>query len=358
MSSSSSPCSIEVRRPVRIQEGKERPIYCIAWSKDKRRLANKQLSAPFFAAVGGRFLSLYSNDEQEQDEGNVETIQLFQSYRDNDVKEDFYACVFAGRSAVNAILPEKTLASDDNGNVEHVDDNSAATPNASDDDDDDDVDNNNNHDTNDDASKHALHAHLVFKTPSTRQRGAFHHWPLADVTGDGAQLLCVAGKSGVIKVLDPVQCQFISFLLGHGDEIYDLKVAPNDENLLLSASKDRSCRVWNLKTGGCIAILKGTVYAHKDAIVSIAWQPKAQMIATASLDTTVKLWKTSTGVPLRETIRQSHVDAEAYKEKRLQRVVDPLVVAIPDFSSTTLHMQGVDWCVSCFVLCNDADLWC
>lgn len=313
----SSPCTIEVRRAIKIQESRERPIYCIAWSKDRRRLQPQGSRAPFFAAVGGRCVSFYSHDEQ--DDGKGEAIELFQSYKDNDRKEDFYTCVFAGRSAVNGIMPE-TQHDSSNDAAEAVPSSSPSPP--------------------------ALDPNLVYSTPSTRERGAHHYWPLAGITGDGAQLLCVAGKSGVIKVLDPVQCQFISFLLGHGDEIYDLKVAPPDEHLLISASKDRSCRIWNLHTGGCVAILKGTKYGHNDAIDSVAWHPKAELIATASLDTTVKLWKASTGVPLREAIRQSHVDAQAFKEKRLQRVVDPLVVAVPHFSSSQLHMKGVDWYVS------------
>lgn len=306
----SSPCTIEALKATKIQESNKRPIYCVDWAEDKRLLRDDggDKRVPFFASVGGRGIKLYShNDHACADGAQEQTIELFQSYKDCDCKEDFYTCVFAGRSAVNGVMPDKQQSN------------------------------------NDPVEDPILDRNLVYEIPSTLGMDSFRYWCLAGITGNGAQLLCVAGRLGVIKVLDPIQSKFIGFLTGHGDEIYDLKVSPLDETTLASASKDRSFRLWNLKTGACVAIFKGYLEAHRDAVVSLAWHPKAEWIASSSLDTTVKLWKINTGTPVYQAIRQSHKDALAWKEEHLKRTIDPIVVSTPQFSSDKLHMHGVDW---------------
>jgi polycomb protein EED len=64
---------------------------------------------------------------------------------------------------------------------------------------------------------------------------------------DGPQLLCVAGTGAIIKVIDTCRRMLFATLSGHGDDIYDLRFSPIDEWILLSASKDESLRMWNVK---------------------------------------------------------------------------------------------------------------
>ena len=125
---------------------------------------------------------------------------------------------------------------------------------------------------------------------------------------DGPQLLCVAGRRGVIKVLDTVRRTLLLTLSGHGDEIYDLKFSPVQEErswLLLSASKDESVRLWNVKTATCVAIFAGHA-AHRDSVLHLSWHPLATQFASCGMDTSVKIWSL-TDPQIQTAIDNSHI---------------------------------------------------
>ena len=66
------------------------------------------------------------------------------------------------------------------------------------------------------------------------------------------------------------------------------------DGILISASRDRTIKLWHLKTGESIRTLEG----HSGAIYAIAISPDGQTIASASEDKTVKLWHLETGALL------------------------------------------------------------
>ena len=226
-------------------------------------------------------------------------MNLLKVYADNDTWEDFFCCTFGGRSAVKCSLRQPEG------------DNSPDTES-------------------------------ILETPTPKTGKAYQKWPLADCTGDGANLLCVGGKTGVIKVLDLFQQKYIGFLFGHGDEVLDLKVCPTDEHVLASASNDKSFRLWNLKTGTCVAIFSGP-FAHADFVVSLDWHLTGTFIVSGSMDTTVKIWYTGPGSTVEESICQSHKDEDMWLKEKMMRVVEPLVVVVPLFSSEDIHFHCVDW---------------
>lgn len=82
-----------------------------------------------------------------------------------------------------------------------------------------------------------------------------------------------------------------AILDGHRDAVLACAFCPQGE-LLLTASVDRTARIWDA-SGSCRAVLSG----HQDAILEAVWSPDGQRILTISSDKTARLWSRS-GEPL------------------------------------------------------------
>ena len=79
-------------------------------------------------------------------------------------------------------------------------------------------------------------------------------------------------------------------LIGHRNDIYDLKFNPQDKNILLSASKDFSIRIWNVKNSLQIAILGGPK-GHSADVLSVDWHLSGDYIVSSGIDNCIKIWK-------------------------------------------------------------------
>jgi WD40 repeat protein len=74
-------------------------------------------------------------------------------------------------------------------------------------------------------------------------------------------------------------------LTGHTDEITSLAWSP-DAPLLATASKDSTVRLWT-EAGAEVAILAG----HTNWAVSLAWSPDGKWLASGSADGTARIWR-------------------------------------------------------------------
>ncbi len=78
---------------------------------------------------------------------------------------------------------------------------------------------------------------------------------------------------------------------GHSKEIRDVALSP-DERLAASASIDTTARIWDIETGQTLHVLEG----HPTYVLGLAFSPDGKILATAS--ETVRLWDVETGALL------------------------------------------------------------
>ncbi|KAH6883935.1 putative wd40 protein [Thelonectria olida] len=89
------------------------------------------------------------------------------------------------------------------------------------------------------------------------------------------------------------QCQQI--LEGHKRSVQSVAFSP-DGTLMATASDDRTVRLWRSNDGACMQELKG----HEDSVTSVAFSPDGTLVASASLDRIVRLWRSNDGACVRE----------------------------------------------------------
>jgi len=79
-------------------------------------------------------------------------------------------------------------------------------------------------------------------------------------------------------------------LRGHTGGVFNVAFSP-DGARLVSASADRTLRVWDVESGKELMTLRG----HDESALSVAFSPDGTRIASVSEDRTVRLWDAATG---------------------------------------------------------------
>jgi WD40 repeat protein len=151
-------------------------------------------------------------------------------------------------------------------------------------------------------------------------------------------IIVMGGETNIIRVfsfrihitnIDNYEIMEFKTLIGHRDSINDLKINPIYNDLVLSASKDNSVRVWNYLLGTQLAIFAGKE-GHEVMVLSIDWHFTGKTFCSGGGDR-IRIWELS-----KELIEIN----ENYEDKN-KDVKLPLLCPFPIYS-IDIHCSYVD----------------
>ncbi|KAI9741337.1 MAG: protein with putative role during mitosis [Cirrosporium novae-zelandiae] len=127
----------------------------------------------------------------------------------------------------------------------------------------------------------------------------------------GGTLLASCSSDLTIKLWDPSdEYKNIRTLPGHDHSVSCVRFipsgaagAPSSSNLLVSASRDKSLRVWDVTTGYCVKTLRG----HVDWVRDVAPSFDGRWLASVGNDMVPRLWDSNTGEVKATFLGHEHV---------------------------------------------------
>lgn len=112
------------------------------------------------------------------------------------------------------------------------------------------------------------------------------------------QLLLATGlNNGRIKIWDVYTGKLLLNLMDHTEVVRDLTFAPDGSLILVSASRDKTLRVWDLKDdGNMIKVLRG----HQSWVYCSAFSPDSSVLCSVGAGKAVFLWNMDTYTMIRK----------------------------------------------------------
>ena len=109
----------------------------------------------------------------------------------------------------------------------------------------------------------------------------------AEIRRDG-RIMVVGDESGTIQVFDVGSRSILKTWKEHKQPVWVSKFSPSEPTALMSASDDRTVRLWDLPSQDSVT----TFIGHHDYVRSAAFMPgqASSLLASGSYDQTVKIW--------------------------------------------------------------------
>jgi WD40 repeat protein len=111
---------------------------------------------------------------------------------------------------------------------------------------------------------------------------------------DGKRIV-TASYDRTARIWDAATGREIMQLSGHTDRLRSASFSP-DGRYIVTGSHDKTARIWDATTGQQIRVLTG----HTDGVRSAEFSPDGSRVVTASYDQTARVWDVATGKQLQE----------------------------------------------------------
>jgi platelet-activating factor acetylhydrolase IB subunit alpha len=127
----------------------------------------------------------------------------------------------------------------------------------------------------------------------------------------GGTLLASCSSDLTIKLWDPSdEYKNIRTLPGHDHSVSAVRFvpsgaagSPSSGNLLVSASRDKSLRIWDVSTGYCVKTIRG----HADWVRDVSPSFDGRFLLSAGNDQTARIWDATSGEPKATLLGHEHV---------------------------------------------------
>jgi WD40 repeat protein/serine/threonine protein kinase len=116
--------------------------------------------------------------------------------------------------------------------------------------------------------------------------------PSAAYSPDGTRIV-TASADKTARIWDAHTGTQLAVLFGHRERLSSAAYSP-DGSRIVTASIDKTARIWDAHTGTQLAVLLG----HGDFVLSAAYSPDGTRIVTASADETARIWDAHSGKQL------------------------------------------------------------